>query len=190
MSSTSRRKMLAAQEDIANQIVELAKRKDMTVYQTVNDILEQAMRVEGIGLSLKQVVDERWMLERAKEIGFTFTIEQLLIQIVDGAFVENKEKFTVILREIGHWYGKYFDAKHDEPLQAFRDAMELFCLGDMEYSLEQGNRELSLTLIGEKLTPGYTELFSVMTEELLTVLGYKLKDKELRKGMLKLEMKR
>ncbi len=52
-SSTSRRKMLAAQEDIANRIVDLAQRKDMTVYQTVNDILEQALRVEELGMSLQ-----------------------------------------------------------------------------------------------------------------------------------------
>jgi len=96
--------MLAAQEDIANRIVELAKRKDMTVYQTVNDILEQALRVEELGMSLGQVVDERWMLERAQETGFTFTIEQLLYRIVDEAFDSNREKLTEIWREMGHWY--------------------------------------------------------------------------------------
>ena len=103
--------MLAAQEDIANRIVDLAKRKDMTVYQTVNDILEQALRVEEVGINLKQVVDERWMLERAKETGFTFTVEQLLYRIVDEAYDSDKEKFTDIWREIGHWYGKYYQAK-------------------------------------------------------------------------------
>ncbi len=188
--SSSRRKMLAAQEDIANLIAELAKRKDMTVYQTVNDILEQALRVEGMGLSLREVVDERWMLERAREIGFTFTIEQLLYRIVDKSYEEDKEKSTEIWREMGHWYGKYFKAKHENPLEAFREAMELFCVGDAEYSLEHNSRDITLSFIGEKLTPGYTELFSVLLEELMKVLGYKLKDKELRKGMVKLQLAR
>ena len=188
--SSSRRKMLAAQEDIANLIADLAKRKDMTVYQTVNDILEQALRVEGMGLSLRQVVDERWMLERAREIGFTFTIEQLLYRIVDEAYKENKEKTAEIWREMGNWYGKYFQAKHENPLEAFREAMELFCLGNAEYSIEHNSRDMTLSFIGEKLTPGYTELFSLMIEELLKVLGYKLKDRELRKGMVKLQLTR
>ncbi|MBN2336862.1 hypothetical protein JXL21_15005 [Candidatus Bathyarchaeota archaeon] len=189
MSST-RRKMLAAQEDIANKIVELANRKDMTVYQTVNDILEQAIRVEGIGLSLKQVVDERWMLERAQEIGFTFTIEQLLYQLVDAAYEEDKKKFTEIFKEMGHWYGKYFQAKHDDPLTALRDSLELFCLGNTEYSLEQTPRKLKLSFIGEKLTSGYTELFSVLMEEILLGIGYKLNGKDIRKGILRMEFKR
>ncbi len=182
--------MLAAQEDIANRIVELAKRKEMTVYQTVNDILEQALRVEELGMSLGQVVDERWMLERAQETGFTFTIEQLLYRIVDEAFDSNREKLTEIWREMGHWYGKYYHAKHNEPLEAFREALELFTLGTSEYKLENSNRDLTFSFIGEKLTPGYIELYSVFVEELLSVLGYKIKQKEINQGIIKLEMSR
>lgn len=182
--------MLAAQEDIANRIVELANRKDMTVYQTVNDILEQALRVEEFGMSLRQVVDERWMLERAQESGFTFTVEQLLYRIVDEAYESDKENYTKIWREMGHWYGKYYQAKHDEPLAAFKEALELFTLGTSEYNLENTNRRLTFSFIGEKLTPGYIELFSVFIEELLSVFGFKLKEKEINRGIIKLEMDR
>ena len=189
-SSLSRRKMLAAQEDIANRIVELAQRKDMTVYQTVNDILEQALRVEELGMSLRQVVDERWMLERAQETGFTFTIEQLLYRTVDEAYESDKEKYSAIWREMGHWYGKYYQAKHEQPLDAFKEALELFTLGTSEYTLENNNRDLTFSFIGEKLTPGYIELFSVFIEELLAVLGYKIKIKEINRGIIKLEMSR
>ena len=182
--------MLAAQEDIANRIVELAKRKDMTVYQTVNDILEQALRVEELGMSLKQVVDERWMLERAQETGFTFTIEQLLYRIVDEAYESDKDKNAEIWREMGHWYGKYYQAKHNDPMDAFREALELFTLGTSEYNFENSNRDLTFSFIGEKLTPGYIELFSIFIEELLSVFGFKLKDKEINRGIIKLEMRR
>ena len=190
MSSPSRRKMLAAQEDIANRIVELATRKDMTVYQTLTDILEQAIRVEELGMSLKQVVDERWMLDRAQETGFTFTIEQLLYRIVDQAFISDKEKITETWREMGNWYGKYYQAKHDEPLEAFREALELFTLGTSEYKLENNDRDLTFSFIGEKLTPGYIELYSAFVEELLSVFGYKITEKEINRGLIKLEMRR
>ena len=188
--SSSRRKMLAAQEDIANRIVELAQRKDMTVYQTVNDILEQALRVEDLGISLRQVVDERWMLERAQETGFTFTIEQLLYSIVDEAYESDKKKSIKIWRDMGHWYGKYYQAKHEKPLEAFKEALELFTLGTSEYNLDVNNRDLTFSFIGEKLTPGYIELFSTFVEELLSVFGYKLKSKEINRGIIKLEMSR
>ena len=180
--------MLAAQETIANRIVELAKRKDMTVYQTVNDILEQALRVEELGMSLSQVVDERWVLEKARETGFTFTIEQLLYRIVEDAHEENSEKSAKVWREMGHWYGKFYQAKHEEPIEAFKEALELFTLGSSEYTLELANRELSFSLIGEKLSIGYLELFSVFVEELFSVLEFKIKNKEIKSGIIKMEL--
>ncbi len=180
--------MLAAQETIANRIVELAKRKDMTVYQTVNDILEQALRVEELGMSLSQVVDERWMLERAQETGFTFTIEQLLYRIVDDAYEEDSEKASKVWREMGHWYGKFYQAKHEEPIDAFKEALELFTLGSSEYTLEISNREMVFSLIGEKLSIGYLELFSVFVEALFSVLGFEVKEKEIKGGIIKMEL--
>jgi hypothetical protein len=180
--------MLAAQEDIANRIVELAKRKDMTVYQTVNDILEQALRVEELGMSLSQVVDERWMLEKAQETGFTFTIEQLFYRIVDETYGENSKKSVKTWKELGHWYGKYYQAKDDDPIEAFKEALELFTLGSSEYTLEVANRELSFSFLGEKLSVGYLELFSVFVEELFSVLGFKVKEKEIRRGIIKMEL--
>jgi hypothetical protein len=188
--SSSRRKMLAAQEDIANRIVDLAKRKDMTVYQTVNDILEQALRVEEMGMSLQQVVDDRWMLNRAQETGFTFTVEQLLYRTADAAYESDPEKFTGIWRDLGHWYGKYYQAKHEEPMDAFEEALKLFTLGTSEYNLENSNRELIFSFLGEKLSPGYIELFSVFVEEILMVFGYKLVEREINRGIIKLELRR
>ncbi len=182
--------MLAAQEDIANRIVDLAKRKDMTVYQTVNDILEQALRVEEMGMSLQQVVDERWMLSRAQETGFTFTIEELLYRTVDEAYNVDSERFTGIWRELGRWYGKYYQAKHEAPMVAFEEALKLFTLGTSEYNLENNKRVLTFSFLGEKLTSGYIELFSVFVEEVLKVFGYKLVERDINRGIIKLELRR
>ncbi len=190
MSSSSRRKMLAAREDIANRVVELAKRKDMTVYQTVNDILLQALRVEEAGMNLRQVVDERWMLERAQETGFTFTIEQLLYRVVDRAYELDPGGLEEVFRSMGHWYGKYFKAKSETPLKAFEEALQLFTLGGCDYTLEVGRDELSFSYLGEKLTQGYVELFSLFVEELLSELGYRLKAKDINRGIIKMELSR
>ena len=39
-----------------------------------------------LGMSFRQVVDERWMLERAQETGFTFTIERTHVVYTKGFF--------------------------------------------------------------------------------------------------------
>ena len=39
-----------------------------------------------LGMSFRQVVDERWMLERAQETGFTFTLECTHVVYTKGFF--------------------------------------------------------------------------------------------------------
>ena len=51
--STTRRKMLAADETLANRVVDIAKRREQTAYQTVNKILEQAIKADSMGLALE-----------------------------------------------------------------------------------------------------------------------------------------
>ena len=61
-------------------------------------------------------------------------------------------------------------------------------MGTSEYTLEIADHELSFSLIGEKLSIGYLELFSVYVEELLSVLGFKVKNKEVKSGIIKMEL--
>jgi hypothetical protein len=182
--------MLAAEEEIANEIVELAHKKDLTVYQTVNDILTQALRVENMGLTLKEVVDERWMLERAREIGFTFIIEHLLYDIVDTSYNLDAEWATELWSNIGSWYGKFFQTRNEDPISAFTEAMELLTFGISEFTIDRGRNSISLSCIGERYTLGYTKLFSLFIENAFKVFGYNTASKETSKGIIRLKFDR
>jgi hypothetical protein len=185
----SKRKMLAAEEGVANKVAELAARRGTTVYQTVNDILEQALRVEEAGISLKEVVEERWMLEKAQEIGFTFVAEHLLYQVVDVAYSEGEKKLTEMWRDTGHWYGKYFQGKTEKPLDAFKEAMELLTFGASEFSFEKQKDDcLALTCVSEHFTEGFTEIFSLFIECVLDVLSYDVSEREVSKGIIRLRL--
>ena len=187
----SQRKMLAADEKLANKVAELASRRGLTVRQTVNDILEQALRVEEAGINLKEVVEERWMLEKAQEVGFTFVPEHLLYQVVDAAYSEGGKRLADMWREVGHWYGKYFSAKTDKPLEAFEEAMGLLTFGASGFSLErQKDDRLAVTCVSERFTEGFTEVFSLFVEGVLDVLGYEVSDREVSKGVMKLKLAR
>jgi len=184
------RKMLAAEEDIANRVVEMAKRRGVTVFQTVNDILEQALRADGMGLVLKEVIDRRWMLERAREVGFTFAVERLLYEVVDTAYGHARQQLSQMWLEMGGWYGKYFAGKRDDGLGAFGEAMELLTLGTSEFSIEEARGGVSVTCVGESFTPGFTEVFSLFIEGALEALGYARAAKEVSRGIIRLKFEK
>jgi hypothetical protein len=181
--------MLAAEEDIANGIVEMAKRRGVTIYQTVNDILEQALRADGMGLVLKEVIDQRGMLERAREMGFTFTIERLLYDITDTAYERTKNKVSQMWQETGRWYGKFFASRDDDVLKALEEAMELLTFGASEFSIDEGSGgSISISCVGERFTLGFTDLFSLFIEGIFEALGYQTSTKEVSKGIIRLRI--
>ena len=47
--------MLAANEVIANEIVKLARKRNITIYNAVNEILSQALKAESVGYSLTEL---------------------------------------------------------------------------------------------------------------------------------------
>lgn len=180
--------MLAADEDLANRIVEMAQRRGQTVFQTVNDILAQALRVDDMGLLLDDVVDERGMLEKAKSLGLTFTIESLLYDVVDLAHSNAQKNLSELWYEVGQWYGKYFDSRSSDGVESFGEAMSLLNLGDSVYNVDQGKgNSVSVSCVGERFTAGFTEVYGLFIEGVFDSLGMELVEKENSKGILRLK---
>lgn len=187
MGLLARRKMLAADEELANRVVELAKRRGTTVFQTVNEILEQALRVEEAGLRLREIVEERGIIERARGLGFTFTVERLLYEVAELAYERSRGQASQMWLEMGRWYGKYLNSMGKENLRAFREAMELLAFGPPEYEVREGRGgQVSVSLIGERLTQGYLSLLSLFIEGIFENFGYKVNKKEVSRGLLKM----
>ncbi|MFB0557616.1 MAG: hypothetical protein ACETVY_00730 [Candidatus Bathyarchaeia archaeon] len=188
---STRRKMLAADEDIANKIVEMAKRREWTVYQTVNEILEQALRADGMGLFLADVVDEREMIEKAKKMGFTFAVENLLYDVVDMAYTKDKKRLSEMWLDVGRWYGKFFSSRADDGVDAFSEAMSLLTLGNSVFTIERrkGN-SVSVSCVGERFTPGFTEVYSLFMEGVFEALGMELVNKENSDGIIRLRFRK
>jgi len=179
--------MLAAEEDIANKVAEMAKGRGATIFQTVNAILEEALRVNNMGLALKEVIDRRGMLEKAREMGLTFTVERLLYQVVDTAYDHANKQMSQLWLEEGRWYGNYFANKRDNGLEAFNEAMELLTFGTSEFAVEEeGENGVSVACVGERFTQGFTDLFSMFIEGVFEALGYKKVSREVSKGIIRI----
>ena len=85
-------------------------------------MLEQALRAEEQGLTLKEAVDRGDKMDRARDMGLTFTVEHLYYQVVESAFSKDKQIVKDLWRDMGFWYGKYFLSKGNEPFKTLSDA--------------------------------------------------------------------
>jgi len=181
-----KRKMLAARSDLADKISEIAVRRG-TLYDYVNDILEQAVRADSMGLNLSEVLDDMWVLKAARGAGLTFVSEKLLYDLVEKAYRRlGKKELQDLWYETGQWYGRYYS-----DLDKFEETTKklLTEISDLKISKDDKDR-LSLTCLSSKFTEAYTELFSKFLEGVLDALGYVKDGGEVAKGMINLRFRK
>jgi len=176
-----KRKLLAARVDLADKISEIASRKG-TLYDYVNDVLEQAIRAEELGVTLKKVLDDRWLIKSARDAGFIMVPEKIFYDLTEDACKNiGKERLRKLWYETGEWYGKYYD-----DLDRFVDAVRKYFWDVLELTLSEEGEIVSLTCLSSKFSEVYTELFSNFLEGALDALEYSLEESEVSKGIIRM----
>lgn len=176
-----KRKLLAARVDLADKVSEIASRKG-TLYDYVNEVLEQAIRAEELGVTLKKVLDDRWLIKSARDAGFILVPEKIIYDLTEDACRSvGKERLLALWYETGEWYGKYYD-----DLERFVDAVKKYFWDVLELSVSGDEDSVRLTCLSSRFSDVYTELFGKFLEGALNVLGYSLEEAEVSKGIIRM----
>ena len=178
---TLKRKMLAARLDLADRISEIASRRG-TLFDYLNDILDQAIRAESLGLTLNEVLDDRWLIKTARDAGFTFVPEKIVNDLIENAYEElGKRKMTSLWYETGQWYGRYY-----EDLGRLEASVRRFFWDISEFKMSKEDENISLICLSSKFSETHTELFSKFLEGAFNALGYGLDESDVSKGIISL----
>ncbi|MBS7622017.1 hypothetical protein KEJ32_07910, partial [Candidatus Bathyarchaeota archaeon] len=102
-----KRKMLAAREDLVNEVIDIANRRGFTLYALTNEALQRVIEADRMGLSLGEVADECKVLDAAKRGGFVLVPEMLLYEVLEKAYKEMRDWMTKVWSESGEWFGKF-----------------------------------------------------------------------------------
>lgn len=186
-----KRKMLAVDERLAEQLAKVARDRGQTLYSLVNEILEQALKVYEMGLgSLKQLVNERCVLEAARGAGFVLTVKTLWFDALERAFnAGDQHSILERWRETGEWYGKYFLMKEENPVVGLRDLMCNLMWGTSEFAMEVDEKGGEIRCLDASFPSSYTELLSAFLEGAMEALGYECADKDVSKGAMRVKIR-
>jgi len=185
--------MLAAREDLVNQLLDIAKRKNVKLYGMVNDALEWIIKAEDMGLSPEEVVGLSEIVKTAKDAGFIPVVESLWYDVVGKIFRVDRSWAMKKWYECGQWYGKYYSVKFpQDPLSAFKRDICSLVWNVSEFNIlekEDGN-EVLVRCVSPKSPLSYLTLFSAFLEGIFDLLGYKCTKKDVSKGIIRLVFKR
>ena len=181
--------MLAAREDLANRLLEVADRKNVKLFGLLNETLEMVLKTEDMGLSLEDVVQQYGVVKAAKDAGFVLAVESLWYDVVDKFFKTDKDWMVKRWYESGHWYGKYYSAKlPQDPLKAFKEDVFSFTWNVSEFTIKENKdrSEVVVNCIAPKFSISQTTLFSAFLEGALNAFGYEVSKRGVSKGIIQL----
>lgn len=183
-----KRKMLAAREDLANQVSEIASRKGLTLFAVTNEALEQVVELDKMDRRLSDVADEYEVLKAAKDAGFILVPESLLYETMDKAHREMRKWMIKKWAESGEWYGKYYSVRNPEhTLDNLRRDMCGFFWNVREFDVTRNDDEVSVRCVSPRFPESYAVFLSAFFEGALNMLGYKCVEKHVAKGFVQLK---
>ena len=183
-----RRKTFAAREDLIKLASDVAKKKGFTFYAFMNEILQLALEAEEMGVSLRNLIEERGLLKAAKDASFVLGLESLWYDMADIACEKAKRKAENSWVEAGAWLAKkYISSGVEDQFQAFKSDLKAFTWNVSEIDIEEMKDEVSIRIISPKFSESYTNLFASFLESALVAFGFSKVEKEITRGTIRMK---
>ncbi|MEM0489515.1 MAG: hypothetical protein QW707_10030 [Candidatus Bathyarchaeia archaeon] len=184
----AKRKTFVAREDLLDNLAKIAKQKGYSLYALVNEIFELFLKAEEIGVDLRRIFDERWILENAKRSGFILGVESLWYSLADLAYEEAKNQVLKDWFDVGVWFAKRYTTRNfKNPFEALRRDLEAFLWNASQFSMYEANERIYIRVLSPRFSEGYTFLLAAFLEGILSGLGFEVVEREVFKGNIRVE---
>ncbi len=189
---SSRRKMLAARDDLADKAGKIAARRGFTLFGMVNELLDLAIQVDKMGISLQEAVATYELAKAVKDAGFTLVLETLLYDTAGLAYEKKADAALKIWRDAGVWVAQRHLARGlNDPLEAYEKELKFFGWNIPDFSVERSGKKVSVRILSPRFSDHYSVLFDHYIEGFLIGSGYEVTFNEVGRGNIRLEaMKR
>jgi len=183
-----KRKTFVAREDLMKSISKIAKRRGYSLYDIVNEVFELTIKAEDAGVNLRNAIEEQGVLTTAKEAGFILCQESLCYDMAEFAYKKAKTKTLKSWFNAGVWLAKrYVTSEIEDPFEAFKRDLEAFTWNAPEFNMEKTEKEVSVRIISPRFPESYTLLYQSFLKGILETFGYKIVDKEVTRGGIRLK---
>ena len=180
--------MLAARDDLADKISKIAQKRGFTLFGMVNDLLELAVKVDAMGISLKEAVDSYDLAREVRDASFALVLESLLYDTAEIAYEKASEKTFKTWYDAGVWIAQRYLARGvKDPLVEYERELKVFAWNIPGISMERSSKGVSVRILSPRFSESYTVLFNRYLHGILEGLGYNVTFNEVGRGNIRLE---
>jgi hypothetical protein len=186
--ANGRRKMLAAKDDLADKVGKIAEKRGFTLFSMVNDLLDLAIKVDNMGVSLKEAVDAYELAREVRDASFTLVLESLLYDTSEIAYNDSAEKTLKVWYDAGVWIAQRYIARGvKDPLSAYEHELKVFSWNIPGITVDRSEKGVSIRILSPRFSESYSKLFNQYLKGILTGFGYKVTFNEVGRGNIRLE---
>jgi hypothetical protein len=186
--SSAGRKMLAAREDLADKMSAIAAQRGLTLFSLVNELLEVAIKVDDMGISLRETVDAYELTREAHDASFTLVLESLLYDTADLATEKANQETLKTWFDAGIWVARRYIARGErDPLGAYEREVKVFGWNISSFTMERTNQKVAIRMVSPRFSKNYTVLFNRYLMGILKGSGYDVTFNEVGRGNIRLE---
>jgi hypothetical protein len=166
----------------------IAAQRGLTLFSLVNELLEVAIKVEDMGISLKEAVDAYELTKEAQDACFTLVLESLLYDTSDLAFENANEVALKMWFDAGVWVARRYVARGEkDPLSAYEKELKVFGWNISSFNLDRSGKDVSIRIVSPRFSKNFTVLLNSYLLGILEGSGYEVTFNEVGRGNIRLE---
>lgn len=180
--------MLAAREDLADKMSAIAAARGLTLFSLINELLEVAIKVEDMGISLRETVDAYELTREAQDASFTLVLESLLYNTADIAIEKASEETLKVWFDAGIWVAKRYIARGaKDPISLYEMELKVFGWNISSFTFDRQGTRIAVRMVSPRFSNNYTSLFNQYLLGILEGSGYAVTFNEVGRGNIRLE---
>jgi hypothetical protein len=183
------KKLVYVSEDIINGITEISKKKGTSVTKYIEDMLKQAIRVDGLNFSTEEMGNILEVIQVQRVLGGTFMPLDVLNYVSDQCFEKEKDEIRLKWFESGKIYGKYLKERFSSPLKTFQVLLKVMRWDLDEVEIAQNTSNVKIRCVSSSLNSEGTDLLAKFIAGATNGMGYNTEKIDCMKGMIIMELK-
>jgi len=184
------KKLVYVSEDLLDAISAISKKKGESISKFVEDNLKEAVRVEQLGHDSGEMVGLLESLQVQRVLGGTFVPLDVLTQMCNRSFVQEKDLLMSLWFDSGKLYGKYIAERYDSPIAALMNLLKTMRWDLNEVAIREGKSVSKFRCVSPSLNESGTDLLSQFFEGAIVGMGFKVARKECLKGLIMIDFSR
>ena len=190
MSTGKGKKLVYVSEDLIAKATKVSREEGVSLSKLIEGALEEAIKVNELGYSSKQMAEFFNVLQTHRVLGGSFVPSGVLDHMVEDVCKNGAQQLQELWYESGRWNGKYLKEKFVEPVEAFRDFLQLSRWDLNEVDVKTNSNTVKVRCISTVLSMQGTRLLARFIEGIMNGMDYSTVKNTSLKGMIILEFKK